>query len=84
MRLVGEVVKYNRSGSYGFIQELREHGSEIFFHIGNVENRVVLKPGDVVTYGTAPNSLKPGQTQAVDIRLTKNEAAGVPATEVHS
>jgi cold shock CspA family protein len=73
MRLIGEVVKYNRTGSYGFIQELREHGSEIFFHISNVENRIVLKPGDVVTYGTALNSLKPGQTQAVDTRLAKQE-----------
>jgi cold shock CspA family protein len=84
MRLIGEVVKYNRSGSYGFIQELREHGSEIFFHISNVEERIILKPGDVVTYDTAPNSLKPNQIQAVDIRLTKHDATGVPAIEVQS
>ena len=76
MRLLGEVVKYNRTGSYGFIQELREHGSEIFFHISKVDNRIVLKPGDIVTYSTAPNSLKPNQIQAVDIRLVKQDAAG--------
>jgi cold shock CspA family protein len=77
MRIVGEVVKYSRERSYGFVRELRDHGSEVFFHISNVENRIVLKPGDVVTYGTVPNTRKPNEIQAVDIRLAERNAAGV-------
>ena len=50
MRYLGEVTKYHRDRSYGFIQETREHGTEQFFHINDVEGRIILRVGDLVTF----------------------------------
>jgi len=73
MKFIGEVKMYDRARSFGFIQEFREHGSEHFFHISRVINRTILKLGDCVIFEIAPNPKRPGQTMAVNIRLSKRD-----------
>lgn len=83
MKRLGEVKMYNRLRSYGFIQELRTHGTEQFFHVSGVIDRTILQPTDIVTFEVAPNPRRPGQTMAVNIALSKrDEVADAPQTEV--
>jgi cold shock CspA family protein len=73
MRYVGEVTFYNKISSYGFINELQEHGSSQFFHIDYVEGRMILQVGDIVSFAIEPSKTKPGKTHAVEIRLHKRD-----------
>jgi cold shock CspA family protein len=85
MRYLGEVTKYHRDRSYGFIQETREHGTEQFFHINDVEGRIILRVGDLVTFEIVPSKTRPDRTCAVNVRLDKRDelpAADVPAKAV--
>jgi len=85
MRYLGEVTKYHRDRSYGFIQETREHGTEQFFHINDVEGRIILRVGDLVTFEIVTSKTRPDRTCAVNVRLDKRDeltATDAPAKAV--
>lgn len=75
MRVAGEVEFYNGSKCYGFVRELRHHGTSQFFHLSNVEGRVILYARDLVTFEIEESSRRPGQTCAVRVRLSKRDDA---------
>lgn len=81
--MIGEVKSYDSKRSFGFIQEVGEHGVEKFFHISNVVNNVVLRVGDLVHFTLGLSRNRPNETQAVDVRLMKREDAAItPAPAV--
>jgi cold shock CspA family protein len=88
MRHLGEVKLYHRDRSWGFIQEIErndEHPTEQFFHINDVDGRLILRVGDVVTFEIGESKSRPGKTQALRVQLAKRDelpAPDAPATEV--
>jgi len=72
-RLIGVVKRYDRMRAFGFLEELRQHGTEQFFHLNDVIDRTILREGDLVTFEVQPSRKKPGLTEAVKIRLSKRD-----------
>lgn len=79
MTIFGEVTNYNPEKAYGYVRELRENGTEQFFHLNSVCGRIVLKVGDLVTFEIAASQFKSGKTEAVNVQLKKRDgvSAGV-------
>jgi cold shock CspA family protein len=75
MRIMGEVEFFSIEKYYGFIRELRHHGTSQFFHLSDVEGRVILSAHDLVSFEIVPSLRKPEQTCAVRIKLSKREEA---------
>lgn len=70
----GEVKRYDSSRGCGFIAEIKEHGTEQFFHINSVVGHITLRVGDLVTFEITPSTRKPGLTEAMNVRLSKRDA----------
>jgi cold shock CspA family protein len=82
MRHQGEVKLYHRDRSWGFIQEVArgdEHPTEQFFHINDVDGRLILRVGDPVTFEIGESKSRPGKTQAIRVQLAKRDE--IPATD---
>ena len=80
IRKVAEVKLVNEKRGYGWIQPLDEGRLQHFFHFSQVENRVVLQVGDLVSFELEPSDRKPGMECAVRVRFSKRD--GSPATSI--
>ena len=69
----GKVSKYFEDRAFGYIREHANsspsgRATEQFFHLNNVEGRIILKVNDQVSFSVVPSS-KTGKDEAVNVRL---------------
>lgn len=77
MRIMGEVTFVHPSRGYGFLRSLpptNQRPTEVFFHINEVQDRIVLQEGDLVAYEVGKSPKKPGKMEALRVKLTKRGA----------
>jgi cold shock CspA family protein len=73
-RQAGEVVFTSPKG-FGYIRGLdlqdQNHVSDFYFHFSNVERKLILRQGDIVSYVVIQSKRFPDRGEAVQIRLSK-------------
>lgn len=70
----GIVSKYNETRAFGYIREHANsspsgRATEQFFHLNNVNGRVILKVDDSVSFDVVPSAHKAAKEEAVNVSL---------------
>lgn len=81
MRVIGEVTLSKLDRGYFFVRPLGDHQPEVFLHITNIEGRIKLEVGDLVSFEIGESERKPGKLCATNARFIKRDDAPGP-TEV--
>ena len=76
--MTGKVRWYSRQG-FGFIDPLNSpDGKALYFHISDVKDGAILKPGDVVTFDTRPDKKGPRCIRVQLVSATTKEVFSCP------
>jgi len=68
-------VRFYSSRGFGFIDMNNEAGTSYYYHLFDVVDRKILKPGDIVSFETIPNPRGP---RCVHVQLIRRTAQEVP------
>ena len=80
MRQTGIVLLFKNDRGFGFIKS--EKGSSLFYHVSDVQDRLILEPGDKVTFEAGPSVRKPDQIACTNVVLVERAAVTAAPVEL--